>query len=285
MHVRENAEALRSRLVRHRGKKTLEVIAFDFDEDNWRCAIDDFSRLIRENSDPVLHETLICDFSTTTASIRTASEVALMDTFEPFFDYRMRCVCGIPRVTLAGTAEDWRRMRSRVEVLATYDLEWWISRVRPILDEFVRTAEGKPDRAFWRAIYKPEKVYASELVTGWVADLFPYLGGEEKQSSRTLEKPRVDWIVPVHNGVATNSFGSGISRVPVKLMGRASGRVDVMGGYFGIGQDATTRALFPIISWAVVESPPHREHSSEHKFVEERRRRAIAEAQARRADS
>ncbi len=87
-----------------------------------------------------------------------------MDAFEPYFEYSMGCVCGIPRVTLTGTVEDWQRMRSRVEVLATYDLEWWISRVRPILDEFVSTAEGNPNRAFWRAIYKPEKVYLRDML-------------------------------------------------------------------------------------------------------------------------
>ncbi len=77
IHVRENAEALRSRLVRHADKKELVVVCDGLTEEDWQDAMAAFSHLIRENTDPVLHETLVCDFSTTTPSIRTASEVAL----------------------------------------------------------------------------------------------------------------------------------------------------------------------------------------------------------------
>jgi uncharacterized protein DUF4419 len=47
-------------------------------------------------------------------------------------------------------------MRQRIEVLETFDLKWWVSRLRPILDEFIDTAEGKPRRELWKAIYKLE---------------------------------------------------------------------------------------------------------------------------------
>jgi len=53
-----------------------------------------FSAQIREATDPVMHETLVCDFSTTTPAIRTASEVALMDSFSSYFTYFIDCICG-----------------------------------------------------------------------------------------------------------------------------------------------------------------------------------------------
>jgi hypothetical protein len=62
-----------------------------------------------------------------------------------------------------------------IEVLAEYDLEWWVARLRPICDALVETAEGRPPRRFWQEIYKPEEAYGGDVVTGWVADLFPYL--------------------------------------------------------------------------------------------------------------
>jgi hypothetical protein len=76
------------------------------------------------------------------------------------------CVCGIPEVTIEGTSDDWRRIRARIEVLETFGLDWWVSRLRPILDEFVHAADGKPDREFWQAIYKPKKFYFAESATG-----------------------------------------------------------------------------------------------------------------------
>jgi Domain of unknown function (DUF4419) len=57
-----------------------------------------FSTQIREASDPVLHETLVCDFSTTMPEIRTAGELVLMDTYSTYFDCEMDCLCGIPAI-------------------------------------------------------------------------------------------------------------------------------------------------------------------------------------------
>lgn len=151
-HIQENAENLRHRLVRHKGRKELfERVEGDRLSD-FEGAIAGFSAQIRKASDPVLHESLICDFSTTTPEIRTASEVVLMDAFASYFAYRMQCICGIPKVTVTGTAQDWSRIRDRIGVLETFGLSWWTDRVRPILDQFVATAEGEPDVEFWQAI-------------------------------------------------------------------------------------------------------------------------------------
>lgn len=119
-HLHEHAEALRDRIVRHQGKVELIVPARSLEANRWPELIAEFSAQIRDNSDPVLHETLLCNFSTTTPTIRTACEVALMDVYERYFEYMVMCVCGIPEITLAGTADDWQRMRDRFEVLATY---------------------------------------------------------------------------------------------------------------------------------------------------------------------
>ena len=258
-HIRVNAEALRTQLVRHSGRETLQVVVPDLDEVHWPQYIASFSSQIRDASDPVLHETLVCDFSSTTPAIRTASEVAIMDAYERYFRYEMICICGIPEITVTGTPDDWRRMRERVEVLATYDLEWWISRLRRVLDEFVRTAEGNPKRDFWKAIYKPEQVYGDKVATGWIADLFPYLRRPDRLFPNYVFKHRrIDWTVPVDAGVTPNSFPSGLSKVPVELTGQNGGlnAVDLLAGFFGVAQRAEDFALYPLISWAVGTPAP-----------------------------
>lgn len=279
-HVQENAEALRDRIVGHSGKKELLIETDSLDPSRWPGLISQFSSQIRECSNPVLHETLVCEFSTTTPNVKTAYEVALMDTYQCYFDYAMMCVCGIPKVTLQGTAEDWRRIRGRFEVLATYDLEWWASRMRPILDEFVAAAEGSPDRAFWQAIYKPQKAYAAELASGWIADLFPYLFGPPRHSyslepsapglrkgaaayrNQVLAKPRVEWLLPsppgpmAGVGVNLKSFPSGLSRAPVKLNfpNGVTEEVELVAGFLGVSQRAEDNGLAPLLSWAVVRT-------------------------------
>jgi hypothetical protein len=267
-HVRENAEALRERIVSHSATKRLMVVTDSLQPDRWPALVSQFSSLIRENSDPVLHETLICEFSTTTPDIKTAYEVSLLDTYQRYFEYEMLCFCGIPKVTLQGTVEDWQRIRDRIEVLATYGLEWWTSRLTPILDQFVATSKGKPNSAFWRAIYKPQEAYAAKLASGWIADLFPYLFGrppeqmftgrtdaEIRSYHETLERrvkaggllanaasrrnhvltmPRNNWLLPAStlplrgNGVDLNSFPSGLSRAPLELTFLDGSKKDVV---------------------------------------------------------
>jgi len=263
-HVHENAENLRDRIVRHQGKKALVVFAASLARDQWPLLISQFSSMIHANSDAVLYETLMCDFSTTTPTIRTASEVALMDVYERYFEYIISCVCGTPQNTLQGTPEDRQRMRDRVEVLATYDLQWWISRLIPILDEFVATAKGRPNRDFWQAVYKPKQAYGAEVATGWITDLFPYLGDPPtRRKNNLLEKARIDWVYPASSqrmfatGISPKQFPSGLSRAPVKvkLPGNSEQEVDLLGGFFGVGQNPKDNALFPVISWALTEKP------------------------------
>jgi hypothetical protein len=257
-HVTENAEKLRRRLVRHQGRRGLIADVTDLTAVSFERAIGSFSAQIRDETDPVLHETLICDFSTTTPASRVASEVALMDTFSSYFTYMVWCVCGIPEITIQGSEEDWRRICARVEVLATYELEWWVSRLRPILHEFVLAACGKPTPDFWRAIYKPEEAYATTLTTGWIADLFPYLGdGPRRTRNHVLALAREDWALPVRKGVPPKSFPSGLSSVPVKLKIKTERfDLDLVAGFLAVKQSPSDHSLSTVIGWSVAEPPP-----------------------------
>lgn len=261
-HVMENAEALRDRLVRHRGSRELVTVIGELSLPAFELGISNLSAQIREASDPVLHETMICDFSTTTPSIRTASEVVLMDCYSSYFTYTMVCICGIPKITVLGSPNDWQRIRARGEVLRTYDLGWWVGRLRPILDEFIQAAQGNPDVKFWRAIYKPVQAYATKSVTGWIADLFPYLGDSpHRRRNHVFQHDRVDWAIPAGSGVTTGSFPSGLSSVPVKLTipaRRAEVDIDLVAGFLAIEQNPDDLALSPVIGWSVTERAPEK---------------------------
>jgi hypothetical protein len=196
-----------------------------------------------------------------------------MDTYSNYFTYEMGCVCGIPAITLTGSVADWERMRERIEVLETYELQWWIARLRPILEEFIQTIKGHPNREFWQAICKPKRAYATTLVTGWIADFFPYLGDAPyRRPSHIFECDRENWLptAVVHptpgshipstalHGVGTNSFPSGISSVPfdLKLPEESTRKLNLVAGFLAVEQDAEDLALSPVIGWCVAEPPP-----------------------------
>jgi hypothetical protein len=275
-HIAANAEALRERLVRHPGERQLTENLPHWSQQACELAISGLSAQICEASDPVLHENLVCDFSTTTPEIRTASEVVLMDTYSNYFTYQMRCLCGIPAITITGSPADWKRIRERIEVLETYELQWWIARLRPILDEFMQTTKGRPNREFWQAICKPRKAYAVTLITGWITDLFPYLvDPPHRRRNNVFQWERKDWIpaelepetsrphLASDNpyGVGTRSFPSGLSSVPfdLKFPDGSTRRLDLVAGFLGVEQNSEDLALSPVIGWCVAEPPP-RQH-------------------------
>jgi hypothetical protein len=175
-HVRNNAESLRHRLVRHEGKREVSVTSDELSRpEHWAAAIEGWVAALSHYSDPELAALLLCDFSTTTRTARIASQVVLMDALQHYFKYELISVCGIPSITLTGTPADWQSIRDRVERLGDYGLGWWTDRLLVICDGLIQTAVGQPPRLFWQHIYKPRKIYGGEVVTGWLADLFPYM--------------------------------------------------------------------------------------------------------------
>jgi hypothetical protein len=261
-HVNNNAEALRSRLVGSQDRMVLQVTTLGLDEpEDWAKVVNEWAEDVGDFIPQELHQTMLCDFTTTTPVARIASQVVMMDAFQRFFDYRVYCICGIPSITLAGAAEDWRRILSRVEHLGQYDLRWWTDRLLPICEAFAQTAEGAPPREFWRSIYKPEGMYGEDVITGWLADLFPYLlsSRHTRVSSPTLKNPALSAPrrdLTISHGIAPSRLPRGLSRVPVTLETRTTEtRLELMAGFIGVKLDRLKdERLEPEIGWGVCEA-------------------------------
>ena len=257
-HIANHAEELRPQLVRHEGKTRLNATVFSLEREDWEHAAEQWAEQIETHIPPDLHNTLLCDFSSTTPTIRVASQIVMMEAFRPYFDYLMVCICGIPQITLHGTVEDWRVIRSRVERLAQFQLDWWTDRLLPLCDAFIATAEGRPARKFWQQIYKPENAYGGEQITGWVADLFPYIldvAASPKRRNPLLAKPRQE--ITTQDGLRAERFPTGLSTAPVtleiqELMNKKLA-LQFLGGFFGVTQNPQTGCLQPEIGWGVQE--------------------------------
>ncbi len=179
-HINANAEKLRHHFVEFEGKKDVEIrLQIPFVKGSpsnpWEIVFEKFSQGIREHIGDKTHTLLTPEYSTTTSVERATSQVVLMDCFKQYFCYRMVCICGIPSITLEGTAEDWKRLRERALSLRQYDLDWWIDELEPVLDQFVAAASGNVDKDFWISIYKLEQLYDTVYLNGWIVTLFPYL--------------------------------------------------------------------------------------------------------------
>ncbi|MBN1489912.1 MAG: DUF4419 domain-containing protein [Phycisphaerae bacterium] len=178
-HVEDNAEELRHLFVSHAGRQRLVIREDRFRKGDpanpWPVMFSTFSDMVRSHIGDEMHSWLVADFSTTGPVERAASEIALLDVVKPFFEYEMMTICGIPRVTLEGTVEDWRRLVSKARRLEQFSLDFWTCHLVPICEQFARAAAGDVDLAHWQSLYKVRREYSRNLISGWICKLFPYI--------------------------------------------------------------------------------------------------------------
>lgn len=260
-HIRLHAEELRPRLVNHSGRRRLTVTMDQVPADagSWADAVEHFTKLLgAEIRDAEIFE---CDFTTSTDVERTAGRIVLMDAYSPYFAFWLTAVCGIPVITVTGIPEDWQKIRDRVEVIADFGLEEWCRSLIPITDQFVRAASGDVDVSFWKRIFNPADAYGGDVITGWVARLYPYLktGGVIGRPNPLLELP-IDEprdLTPSGfpgyqgPGIRSDAVPATLPKVTVNITDRNAGdnrQVSLYAGLAGVAQDEDG-ALRPVAGW------------------------------------
>ena len=252
-YVNAHSEELRDKLVSHQGKMVLRVEknndVLDPTKGDWAQLLNDFSALIVENTKGDVADMMTANFSTTSMDERIASQITLMETVKTYFDFWNAVIaCGIPTITLEGTPEDWQKVREKARGLSEYGLEKWADELDPILAEFVKASEGKPDQAFWENMvmkYRVEKFKSKNInetthLDGWFLKFFPNENGYtwsdvlhtvDMPSEMSLAHFTQDYIDPI--------TGLSVKQVPVQLWA----------GFVGVQVDEKTGALSPRIGW------------------------------------
>jgi hypothetical protein len=267
-HVRLHAEELRPHLVSHPGRKRLEVVhngPMPTDAESWKTLVGSFSQQLAGEIDNA--DLFACDFTTSTDVDRVAGQIVLLDAYSPYFSLWLTCVCGIPSITLTGTEADWRKIRERVDALSVFGLERWRESLVPVVDEFVQAAAGVVNTGFWQRIYNPADAYGGEVITGWVARLYPYLKGDGTvdrpnpllelpiDEPRELTSDRMGYTGP---GIRSDSVPATLSRVTVNVNDRAEGdnhTVALHAGLVAVAQDRDG-ALRPVAGWHLSPAEP-----------------------------
>jgi hypothetical protein len=171
-------EQLRHMFVAHEGKKKL-IVEMEGTRDtvDFGAAARIFTEKIHEHVvDPELREWCLPSFSTTTANDTIVASVVMMATLKSYFEYEMMLGCGIPRVTLLGTPDDWINIFDRVDRLGRYGPETaaWRDLLKPVLARFVRAfepgyADSKKNRDFWQHVASRQWAGSfSGWLTGWI---------------------------------------------------------------------------------------------------------------------
>ncbi|POG76811.1 hypothetical protein GLOIN_2v1474294 [Rhizophagus irregularis DAOM 181602=DAOM 197198] len=73
--------------------------------------------------------------------------IVLLDMVKAYFSYTGCTFCGIPKITLEGTLEDWTKLQEKVVQLPQLDLDidFWLDRLDPVVWKLVETYKGEID--------------------------------------------------------------------------------------------------------------------------------------------
>jgi hypothetical protein len=277
IHVDQNSDSLRHYFVDFTGKKVLSVERDEFlkgsPDNDWQGVFPEFTKQIGDYTGQELLNTTLVNYSTTGPAEKAAFEVTLMDAMSSYFIYRVVTItCGIPKITLEGTSQDWETLRTKALALKKYDLGWWIDSLKPVLDQFVDASKGKVDKDFWAKIYNYKTTVSGggcggpttrTDISGWITKFFPYskYGDnyyKRKNISETMEpeyfpsglsKADFYWlyIVPPINALYQMEFIAGFTGYTVNKSG----------------------ALRPEIGWAIRDTGKEGVKDEDKKYEKE----------------
>lgn len=273
-HVNQNVEALRGRFVAHSGKLELRVERPDFvlgQPNPWPEAFAEFSDQVAGHVGR-LRDLVAQRFSTSGPLEQAAFDVAVMDTFQGYFEYVVVIGCGIPEIELLGTPADWASIVTRTRHLSEYGLEGWTDALVPVLERIQATAEGAVDREFWQSFFRYESGSGPAELTGWILTLFPYLEEEREDGARrpVFNPYLADWrerwqrasaggrpfgfnLVP--EGPAIETLPGSLVSAPVRCIDHARGEAHdlrFVAGHLGLHQDEVDGTMSPAFGWAVL---------------------------------
>jgi hypothetical protein len=257
-HVNNNSEQLRSLLVPFEGKKTLTYITQeDMFRPNapWDIAFTNFGEQIAGFTGPELTKAMTANFTTTTPTTKIASQITLMNAVQSYFNYEtMIRGCGIPKITLEGTTQDWEMVLAKAETLRKYQLDWWIDAMEPVLKQFVQASKGKIDKKFWQAMFAHHSQKGAcgpqqEIVDGWIVKFFPY---DKRGNTLDLKELNLGRLMPnemlkVDLMCTDIRDTTNVIKTPLELWA----------GFVGLEQDAKGYGLKPKIGWMIRKKDPY----------------------------
>lgn len=293
IHVNENAEQLRDVFVAHEGKKEIVVrhdgLTFGDPKSPWHEVFPVFADRLRESiKEPELVDVALGKYSTTGSIESIVHTLALMDTLQTYFEYTVMTLCGIPRIDLLGTADDWRRVRANAErLLQMVRMDNWDGELLPVLDQFVALASGTVEEratTFWERIYAVGGADGSGVIpycTGWLLVFFPFAVQNGKFVRRATTRYTSDNLIDAafwadkerqglagyekgrdYDGMEYETIPSGTSRVPFlwKDYGSTMQEYDMAmcGGFLAAIGAGPKGTVIPVFTWAVAHGKPTR---------------------------
>lgn len=173
--VVKNPEDFRSLFTTSPDKKVIQSPLSPFDPNFCQSFVDILHTMVPLNTD-----IFVPSFSTTTIESAIAIASVFLETISPY--YSMRGGCGIPRVRLEGTREDWQLIVDNLtlflEAVDTVNGKWIRAYLERVIARCKTLVDPPTDPEFWRQMYFYKDVCMSGTVipdvspSGWFLEFF-----------------------------------------------------------------------------------------------------------------
>ncbi|KAM3513427.1 hypothetical protein MY11210_002907 [Beauveria gryllotalpidicola] len=267
-YMAAHAEDVRHLFVDFDGQHEIVVRAY-----TWRDVIASFAGEIQKRVKTDWLEAWVRPgFSTSSEDDGMTATVLMMGLVKQYFSFAGGIICGLPRVTLLGTRQDWDKLQAKLDRLIDFGPEAaaYAESLRPIFKRFVRTFDepnSKEIKTFWRQIVRAEHHFTcgrgaiEYTVTGWLTGLLHWdehgnLRVSQRQSKDEKAAVTLDGVK--YYGQKMDKLPVGYARVPLKMLDYPKQGVNtdayLLAGNIGVNRTAAsvrggyTRAQ-PMSSW------------------------------------
>ena len=264
LHINQKFKKLEPVIYKKGHPKQIEVRndTLKLPDSVWKDMIDSISVKTATYTGHRFYEAFVPQFSTTTPIERVVYQITLLHAQQQAYDYIVRTACGIPYITLLGTTEDWKQIKSKLSILNELGLKQWKKSLDPIIDQFISASEGKVDADFWQNIYKDKRdVYDAYAISGWIHKLYPYIidiDYKKNFEQRYKPNPFLDKKLKSSDYLTSNRFPNGTTKVPItwkNLRENETKELWFVSGFMGLKQ-YKDKTLEPFISWAIYTEYP-----------------------------
>ena len=273
-------ELVREKYVHFEGKKNicinrLGIFPEEATKETWEGIINEIVEEIEKHIGKEISSNLQSDFSTTNPVTLATSQVSIMSAMKQYFVYKVLMGgCGISSITLEGSLDDWKKIKSKLEFLSSKALKWWTKHLIPIIDNIIETKEYYDKNKkinnelidFWKGMIKLKgkgDMYEPHIINGWIIKFIPDLSDQKPKLYEEISE--VD--------VPDQIISCPLELIVMNLNGTSSiYNCDLASGFFGMIQDKDTFNVRPVIGYAVVS-----ENKTTSKLTVEQKNKIIDE--------
>ena len=266
MEIKDNAERNRYKFVNFEKIENIvirtDLNLFRASDDQWQIIIE---KLLKETSKKIRVNKNILNifkqkFSTSTREEEIATTVTFLSIFKKYFKYTIDGTCGISKVTIEGTIEDWELLLKKIIEIGNLDVEiiFWTDEIKKIVQKIINTLETrKPDINFFKNMVQNtdrSKKCQPDLINGWIVKFIPY----DKNNNKC------NFNSPKFNGLTIEEIPSQIVILPFNLINVSQKyEAEIYTGFFGVKQDEKSLAIKPIIGYIIVKVEKNEEDDKE----------------------